>query len=271
VSLPTKPFERSSRHVILATVIAAILTMSVNLSGCASTPTNTGPGEVGTTEERLRAHLDLAQGYLETGDINRAKRPLERAEELAPRSWEAQSLRARIMAREGDFELAERHFRQAIRDAGDEPRVRNDFGVFLYERGRYGEAVAQLSEAVAHPANPQRAIAYENLGLAQLRVGARTEARNAFNRAIMLRERMPVSLLELAELAFEASDFPQATTYFDRFRAMSRQTPRSLWLGIRLARIFDNSDAEASYALQLRNLYPSSAEFLRYQESLRDG
>jgi len=267
VSLPTTRFERKSRGIVLATVVAAMLT----LAGCAAAPSSTGPGEVGTVEERVRAHLDLAEGYLETGDINRAKRPLERAEQLAPRSWEAQSLRARIHSREGDFDLAERHFRQAIRFAGREPRVRNDFGVFLYERGRYEEAVEQLTQAVADPANPQRAIAYENLGLAQLRVGARTEARNAFNRAIMLRERMPVSLLELAELAFEDSDFPQATTYFDRFRGMSRQTPRSLWLGIRLARVFDNEDAEASYALQLRNLYPSSAEFLRYQESLRDG
>lgn len=267
VTSPTKRFEQGSREILLATVVAALLT----LSGCASAPPNTGPGEVGTIEERLRAHLDLARGYLETGDVNRAKRPLERAEELAPRSWEAQTLRARILAQEGDFELAERHFRQAIRYAGDEPRVRNDFGVFLYERGRFEEAVEQLTEAVEDPSNPQRAIAYENLGLAQLRVGARTEARNAFNRAIMLRERMPVSLLELAELAFEDSDFPQATTYFDRFRAMSRQTPRSLWLGIRLARVFGNVDAEASYALQLRNLYPQSAEYLRYQESLRDG
>lgn len=267
VPLPTKLFEPGRRGLLLA-VLAAMLLI---LTGCATRPASSGPGEVGTVEERVRAHLDLSEGYLETGDVNRAKRPLERAEELAPRSWEVQSLRARIATREGDFDLAERHFRQAIRFAGREPRVRNDFGVFLYERERYRESVEQLALAVADPANPQRAIAYENLGLAQLRVGARTEARNAFNRAIMLRERMPVSLLELAELAFEDSDFPQATTYFDRFRGMSRQTPRSLWLGIRLARVYDNPDAEASYALQLRNLYPSSAEFLLYQESLRDG
>lgn len=263
----TKSYERRRG----AGHLAALMALALLLVGCASAPRSTGPGEVASLEERLRAHLELSEGYLETGDINRAKRPLERAEQLAPRSWRVHSLRARILALEGDYDLAERHFRQAVRHGGNEPRVRNDYGVFLYERGRYDDAVEQLSRAVADPGNPQRAVAYENLGLAQLRTGARTEARNAFNRAIMLRERMPVSLLELAELAFEDSDYPQATTYFDRFRAMSRQTPRSLWLGIRLARVFDNSDAEASYALQLRNLYPSSAEFLAYQESLRDG
>ncbi len=249
-------------------VYAAVLLLTV--AGCAGAPP-AGPGERGTPEERVRAHLDLAEGYLETGDLNRAKRPLERAEQINPRSWETQSMRARIHALEGEADLAERHFRQAIRLGPNQPRVRNDFGVFLFDQGRYREAVEQLTRAVADPDNPHRAVAYENLGLANLQVEARSEARHAFNRAIMLRERMPVSLLELAELAFDDLDYAQAATYFDRYRALARQTPRSLWLGIRLARVFENDDAEASYALQLRNLYPSSAEYLRYQESMRGG
>jgi len=242
----------------------------VLFAGCSSAPP-TGPGEAGTPQERLRAHLDLAEGYLETGDLNRAKRPLERAEQINSRSWEVQGLKARIFQLEGDPENAERHFRLAVRHGGNEPRVRNDFGVFLYEQGNYEEAVRQLSRAVEDPGNPQRAVAYQNLGLASLRIGARTEARNAFNRATMLRERMPVAVLELAEMAFDDSDFPQASIHYDRFRAMSRQTPRSLWLGIRLARVFDNRDAEASYAMQLRNLYPSSSQYLEYRESVRGG
>ena len=242
----------------------------VLLAGCSSVPP-TGPGEAGTPQERLRAHLDLAEGYLETGDLNRAKRPLDRAEQINSRSWEVQSLRARIYQLEGDPENAERHFRLAVRYGGNESRVRNDYGVFLYQQGNYEEAVNQLTRAVEDSGNPQRAVAYENLGLASLRVGARTEARNAFNRATMLRERMPVALLELAEMAFDDSDFAQASTYYDRFRAMTRQTPRSLWLGIRLARVFDNADAESSFALQLRNLYPSSTQYLEYRESVHGG
>jgi len=265
VSSPTRRCERGVSGLL---TWAAVLLFG--LVGCATAPP-TGPHEAGTPQERLRAHLDLAEGYLETGDLDRAKRPLDRADQIDSRSWEAQSLRARILAMQGDVDLAERHFRQAVRFGPNEPRVRNDFGVFLYDLGRYGEAVEQLSRAVADPGNPHRAVAYENLGMANLRLDARTEARNAFNRAIMLRERMPVSLLELAELAYQDSDYAQAATYFERYRAMARQTPRSLWLGIRLARVFDNPDAEASYALQLRNLYPTSAEFLQYQESVRGG
>lgn len=266
VPSPIRPCDAS----LSVRLLPALLALFVMLAGCATAPP-TGSGEAGTPQERLRAHLDLAEGYLETGDLNRAKRPLERAEQISPRSWEVHNLHARIASMEGDAALAERHFRLAVRYGSNEPRVRNDYGVFLYQQGRYDEAVQQLGRAVADPANPERAVAYENLGLANLQVGARTEARNAFNRAIMLRERMPVSLLELAELAFEESDHAQAATYYDRFRAMTRQTPRSLWLGIRLARVFENPDAEASYALQLRSLYPASTEFQRYRESVRDG
>lgn len=250
--------------------ILVLLVLSWLLAACAGAPP-TGPGEAGTQQERLRAHLDLAEGYLETGELSRARRPLERAMQIDGRSWEAHNLLARIHQLEGDVELADTHFQRALRFGSGQPRVHNDYGVFLYQQGRHDEAVRQLRRAVEDPSNPQRALAYENLGLASLQAGARTEARNAFHRAIMLREHMPVSLLELTELALEESDYRQAAAYYDRFRAMTRQTPRSLWVGIRLARLFDNADAEASYALQLRNLYPDSAEYQRYQESRSDG
>lgn len=264
--LLTKVLERGYFGRVLSLLVVSCL-----LVACAGGPPPTGPGEAGTSDERLRAHLDLAEGYLEAGDLSRARRPLERAMQIDSRSWEAHNLLARIHQLEGDADLAATHFQRALRLGAGQSRVHNDYGVFLYQQGQHDDAVRQLRLAVEDPSNPQRAMAYENLGLASLQAGARTEARNAFHRAIMLREHMPLSLLELTELALEESDYRQAAAYHDRYRAMTRQTPRSLWLGIRLARVLDKPDAEASYALQLRNLYPDSAEYQRYQESLSDG
>lgn len=264
--LPTSWSEFASRGRALRLALLSML-----LVACASSPPPSGSGDAGTPAERLQAHLELAEGYLEAGELARARRPLERAREIDPRAWQVHRLQARIHQLEGDAELATEAFRQALRYADGEARVHNDYGVFLYQQGRYEDAVEQLRKAVSDPSNPQRAVAYENLGLASLQVGARTDARNAFHRAIMLREAMPRSLLELAEMALEESDYQQAASYYDRFERMSRQTPRSLWIGIRLARALGRADDEASYALQLRNLYPHSDEFMRYQESLRDG
>jgi type IV pilus assembly protein PilF len=45
----------------------------------------------------------------------------------------------------------------------------------------------------------------------------------------------------------------------------TQPTPRSLLLGIRIARATGDRDNEASYALQLKGLYPESDEYRTYQ------
>jgi type IV pilus assembly protein PilF len=250
------------------TPFRVVLISLLLLGGCAGTGAPDGTrSDAAPAPERLQAHLNLAEGYLQQGDPSRAKLPLQRALEIDGRSWQAHDLMGRIYQREGEAELAEKHFRLAVRYDGRSSRVRNDYGVFLHEQGRHGDAVEQLRRAVADPDNPQRAVAYENLGLASLSAGLRTEARNAFARAVMLDERMARSLLELAQLAYVDADYEQSAAYYRRFRDLSRQTPASLWLGIRLARVTGNENAESSYALQLRNLYPLSDEYRQYRES----
>lgn len=268
-----RPAERTEapRRMLPRTASWVLWVALLLLGGCAGSGTPSGSGsDAAPASQRLQAHLDLAEGYLQQGDLNRAKLPLQRALEIDGRSWQAHDLMGRIYQREGEADLAEKHFRLAVRYNGRSSRVRNDYGVFLHEQGRHEEAVEQLRHAVADPDNPQRAVAYENLGLASLRAGLRTEARNAFARAVMLDERMASSLLELAELAYADADYEQSAAYYRRYRDLARQTPASLWLGIRLARIAENGDAEASYALQLRNLYPLSEEYRLYRES-REG
>jgi hypothetical protein len=88
-----------------------------------------------------------------------------------------------------------------------------------------------------------------------------------FPQSQRLDEQMATSLLELAELAWADADYSQSAAWYQRFRSLSRQNARSLWLGVRLARLADDEDAEASYALQLRNLFPLSPEYLLLQES----
>ena len=230
------------------------------------------PLEPAPTADRVRAQVDLAEGYLDVGDLARARATVERALELDPRSWEAHDVYALIYQLQGDADLAERHFRLALRSGPDSSRVHNDYGVFLYQQERYGEAVRQLRRAADNPDSGNRPVAFENLGLASLAAGDRTEARNAFARAVMLEGRMSISLLELAELAYEDADFAQSANWYRRYRdVVTRQTPRSLWLGVRLARRAEDANAEASYALQLRNLYPLSDEYRLYREGVVDG
>ena len=73
-------------------------------------------------------------------------------------------------------------------------------------------------------------------------------------------------MLELAEVYFELEDYAQSQRFYDGFRRQTpQQTARALWLGVRLADRFNNSDAMSSYSLALKNLYPTSNEYLEYQ------
>ena len=236
------------------------------LSGCVTETTGDVVYEEASPRERAQSLVDLASGYIDTGNYSQAKRQLQRAEQIDSRQWQIHDLLGQIYQREGDYDLAEQSFRRAVRLAPNNARARNDFGVFLYQQGRYEDAVEQLERAVRDTDSPNRASAYENLGLAALATGDQTLARNAFGRAIMLDDRRPLALLRLAELSYAEADYTEAGAYYTRFRELARQTPRSLLLGIRLARAVRNEDAEASFALQLRNMFPLSDEYRLYQE-----
>lgn len=142
----------------------------------------------------------------------------------------------------------------------------NNYGTFLYARGRFEDALEPLRTLVQDPAYRERAQAYQNLGLTELKVGNRERAREAFQRALSFNTVLPRSGLELAQMSFEDGDYEAANRYYDIFRERARQTARSLCLGLRLARRADDADASASYELALKNLHSGSAEAKRCLE-----
>jgi len=247
--------------------LAGVLLLTL-LTGCVTTETG-GLPKPSSQDERLKAQLDLARGYLEQRDIARARRPLEQALEIDPTSTDANVLMATIYQVEGEDDLAEAAFKKALRYASDNAMARNNYGTFLFAQGRYEEARKNLLVAVKDTAYVNRAQAYENLGLTERRLGLDADAEKTLQRALMLNSAQPRSLLELSEIYFEQGNYPLSKQYFDTFAGMARQNSKSLWLGIRLSRIFEDRDAEASQALALKNLYPGTEEYRLYQDSLK--
>ena len=234
------------------------------IAGCVTT--QTGGAQKGTTAQRLQAQLDLARGYLEQGDVASARRPLESALKIDPSSSEAHVLMATVYMADGDKRLVESEYRKALRHNPHDAMAHNNYGTFLFAEGRYKEARDQLKLAANDPKYARRALAYENLGITELRLGDVVAAEQAFLRGLMLNTSLARSQLELANLYFEAGDFPDARTYFDRYNAIASPSARSLWLGVRLSRVLGNEDELASYAIALKNLFPNSEEYRLYQE-----
>ncbi|NLC02080.1 MAG: tetratricopeptide repeat protein, partial [Pseudomonas formosensis] len=105
------------------------------------------------------------------------------------------------------------------------------------------------------------------LGLTYQKLDRPEEARASFERALRLNSRQPLALLEMARIEFESENYVPAWNYYLSFTQLSAQNASSLWLGVQLARRFNDNNRAASYALQLRRLYPASPEARALAES----
>jgi type IV pilus assembly protein PilF len=89
-------------------------------------------------------------------------------------------------------------------------------------------------------------------------------------RSLQLNPSQARAALELAVLRFDQQSYLQARQLLSRHARVKQPSARSLWLGIQLARILNKSDDEASQALALKNIFPTSQEYQLYQDSIRN-
>jgi type IV pilus assembly protein PilF len=255
-------FDSASQRLLGA---ALVLTVGLAVTGCVTTVEGGGQRPA-SQEQRVQAQLALARGYIEEGDWLSARGPLERALEIDARSSDAHVLLALVHQADGAYSNAEDHYRRALRFDRSSAFAMNNYGTFLYLQERYGEARRMLTRAVEDSAYPARARAYENLALTELALDDLDGAEQALRRALRLNPDLPLAHLELAEIRFKRGDNAAAIEHLETHRQLAPQTPRSLWLAIRLYGAVNDRDSVASYTLQLRNLFPDSQEYRLYQD-----
>lgn len=247
----------------LARIASSLLLLGA-LAGCESTghvdPMRTVEGR----NQARDAYVSLGIGYLERGMTERAKHPLQQALEIDPSSADAHAALALTFQREMEYDLADEHYRKALSSKGSDARLLNNYGSFLFERERFDDALKSFRKASEDTMYGERSRVFENLGLTYMRLNQPAEASKAFTRALRLNSRQPRALLEMAVLSYEAGDYPAASGYYNGYSQLAEQNARSLLLGSRLARIFQDRDQAATLGLQLRRLYPGSAEYKQF-------
>lgn len=209
----------------------------------------------------LEQRVALARQYIGAGDWENAKRNLVLARQIDANNAEVYEAFALVYQSTGEFELAQDNFEKALRLAPDLSRARNNYAAFLYGRGDFSQAENEWIRVTKDTLYSGRPLAFINLGLVRLQLKDSTGAEAAFARALSMDRRNPLALLELAHLRLDAGDTQAARQYYDVYRTVVvPQSPRGFALGIRLAQQTADADAEGSYRLALRNLYPNSAE-----------
>ncbi|GAA0795385.1 type IV pilus biogenesis/stability protein PilW [Marinobacterium sediminicola] len=223
-------------------------------------------------EEAVEAYTALGVQYLQAGNTVNAKMSLQRALSIDPEYAPAYNAMALVFQVEQEYLLAEEYFRKGVAADPESAMLHNNFGAFLFARQRYQEACEQLDLATRDPFYPQRAQALENLGRCYVLINRDIDAEEAFKRSLAINGNRPVALVEIAQLLLDRDEHAAASRYFERFRQQVDQRqvehyPRSLWVGIQLARLDRNVSRAATYALLLKNMFPASEEYRLYQES----
>ncbi len=237
------------------------------VAGC-STPNQQEPQRNNAeVEELLQRQMDLAVGYLRNRDYGRAKEKLNRALEVDDKYSPAHATYGLLFQAEGEIELAERYFKNAIRYNPEDSQARNMYGAFLFSEKRFQEAVKQLEIASENRFYASRPVVFENLGRSYRKIGEFEKAEFAFTRAIQLNPGQAGATLELADIKFEQQNYVEARNLYRRYSQAAPSSARSLWLCVRLARIFKSYNEEASCAEALEGIFPNTDEYRLFKES----
>ena len=240
------------------------LLLAVFLAGCVSTT----PQKPDIDEsEVVRRTIALAVGYMRQGEYTKAKENLLNALKMEPRSPLALTTLGVAFQLEGEPVLAEQQFKRAISYAPSSAQARNNYAAFLYSEARYQEAVDQWLTAADDTYFGLRPQIYANLGLAYQELDDPDAAEAAYVRAVELNASLPQALLALANIRFDQRNYVEAKFYHNRYISVAPQTADALWLCVRLSRIFNKKDKEASCSLALKNIFPATEQYRLFEES----
>ena len=248
-----------------------LLGLLVLLAACTSQ--RTGDSQRGQTAssssplERAKVHTELGVRYYEIGQLGVALEELNTAISAdgtyAP-AYNALAL-VRMALREDDE--AEKNFLKALKLDPASSEAKNNYGLFLCQRGRATEGIRQLLDALKNPLYSTPDVAYMNAGLCSLKAGDSKGAEEFFLRAVRLNPNQAEALFGLADLSFQRDDYSAARQYLSRYMAVANPPlAEALWLGARTERKLGDRDALANYGSQLRRRYPSSPETKAFLE-----
>lgn len=216
-------------------------------------------------------NTQLGIAYMGENRLKLAEESLKKAVEQDPDLVLAQDAIAVLYERLGEYDKAGRHFRRAVDLDPKNSNAQNNYGAFLCRRGRVKAAETHFRAALANPLYTQPERAWYNWGYCAAKTGDDAKAETYLRRALQYQPKFAPALFAMARLSYRQKHWLQARAYMERYQAVARNTPESLWLALRIERQLGDRNAVASYALLLKSKYPDSAETQKLLESEANG
>ena len=203
-------------------------------------------------------NVQLGLAYMNQGELERAKDKLDRALEQDAGSADVHSARATLFARLNQKDKADEEFRAALRLAPHDPRMVNNYAVYLCQNGHYDEGVKRFLEVAHNGLYPTPEAAYTNAGVCLRAAKRDDEARVNFMRALQLKPTFAEAEFQLANLQFEHGEFAPARAGIDSFIDTYNATADLLLLGVRIARAQGDRLGAQRYARKLQLDFPGT-------------
>ncbi|ASP39225.1 type IV pilus biogenesis/stability protein PilW [Bacterioplanes sanyensis] len=243
------------------------------LSGCV-TVTESRFSAKASPDKAVENYTQLGVGYLQRGRPDWARQRLTKALEIDPNNAPANDAMGLVWQSEGEDDLAEEYFRKALANDSEFTQARHHLGRLFMQQGRFDDAGNYLQRAVDDRYYDNRVSAFNDLALNTFRGGDRAGAIDVYMRALRLAPYNVNALVNVSTLLFEEQRFEESQRYFDRFdrlvqRDQTDHTAHSLWLGVKLATISQQTQRAATFASDLKARFAQSQEYRLYQESLQ--
>ena len=239
--------------------IGLIAIFTVALSACETLKGGGDERGESKLEARARSHTELGAAYFQQNKLEIALDEFKYAVEIDPNYAQAYNGLGLVYAALGEDAKADGNFKKAIQVEPRNSESHNNYGSFLCARKRYDESITHFLEAVKNPLYSTPYLAYANAGICSARKNDIKNAETYLTKALQIEPLTHPAATQLAEIQLKRGDASAANKTLQN-ALLANPGPDTLWLGIKVARALDDTNSEASYALQLRQQYPNSEQ-----------
>jgi len=241
--------------VIAATALAGCVSQTTVESKTADIASSSDAGQ------RAQIRTALAAEYFQRRQYGIAIEEIENAIKAMPTYAPAHNMMGLIQMELREDAKAAASFEQAMRYAGNDPEVLNNYGWFLCQRGDPQRAMGMFEQALKVPlySSPHRALL--NAGLCARRLGNNAGAEQYLRRALQFQPQLQPALAQLADITYGAGRFKDAGGYMAQYSQV-QPTPDAdmLLLGVRISRALNDKSNADSYLLQLERRFPEASQ-----------
>ncbi len=255
-------------------LLALVLCCFALLAGCAQTTSvSQGPStqepltdsDEPEVRKRARIRIELAAGYFAEGQTTVALDEIKLALQADPTYAPAYALRGLVYMQLNNSVLAEESFKRSLQLNPRDPDTLHNYGWYECQAGRYAQSIDLFQRAMVSPVYGGQARTLLAMGICQIRAGQLAEAEASLARSHELDAGNPIVAYNLASLQFRRGDANKAQFTIRRLNNTDLANAETLWLGIKVERFLQNTQAMTQLAQQLGRRYPESSQWASYQ------